>query len=322
MEQLEGSRQRKKEGAKRRLHTRNRPQSLVIIALGGNSLLSAKKRFSFHQEMENVHSACLQIKNISQLGYRIVLTHGNGPQVGDILLQQKLARRLVPPMPLDVCGAQTQGELGYVIQRALRPLVHKPIITVLTQTVVDRKDPAFRNPTKFIGPFFSRKEPGMKKDSNRGYRKVVPSPEPLEIVESKEIQRLVQEDFIVIACGGGGIPVFKTAKGYEGAEAVIDKDLASERLAASLGAHILLILTDVECAYLDYGTPKQKPLRKLSLKEAEMLYKQGQFPPGSMGPKILASIRFLKHGGTRAVITSPEKAVLAIKGNAGTEITK
>jgi len=295
-------------------------EQLVIIALGGNSLLSAKKRFSFHQEMENVHSACLQIKNISRLGYRIVLTHGNGPQVGDILLQQHCARDKVPELPLDVCGAQTQGEIGYILQRSLRSILKKPVITVLTQTVVSRKDPAFSRPSKFVGPFFSKPGPGLRKDSNRGYRKVVPSPEPLGIVEVKEIKRLVQDGFIVIACGGGGIPVFKTAKGYEGAEAVIDKDLASERLATSLKAQTFLILTDVDSVYRDFGTPKKKPLRKLSLQEAENLYKQGQFPPGSMGPKILAATRFIKHGGKRAIITSPGKAVLALKGRAGTEI--
>lgn len=272
--------------------------------------------------MENVHSACLQIKNISQLGYSVVLTHGNGPQVGDILLQQHCARDKVPELPLDVCGAQTQGEIGYILQRSLRSLVRKPVITVLTQTVVNRKDPAFKNPSKFVGPFFSKPGPGLRKDSNRGYRKVVPSPEPLGIVEVKEIKRLVQDGFIVIACGGGGIPVFKTPRGYSGAEAVIDKDLASERLATSLRASILLILTDVDCVYRDFGTPKQKPLRSLTVQEAESLYKQGQFPPGSMGPKIMASIRFLKHGGSRAIITSPEKAVLALKGKAGTEISR
>jgi len=295
-------------------------EQLAVIALGGNSLLSAKKRFSFHQEMENVHSSCLQIKRIASMGYRIVLTHGNGPQVGDILLQQHCGRDKVPELPLDVCGAQTQGEIGYILQRSLRSILRKPVITVLTQTVVSRKDPAFRNPTKFIGPFFHRPGPGLRKDSNRGYRKVVPSPEPKKIVESKEISKLVEEGFVVIACGGGGIPVLKTNRGYSGAEAVIDKDLASERLATALRASILLILTDVDSVYRDFGTPKQKPLRSLTVQEAEKLYRQGQFPPGSMGPKILAAIRFLRHGGKRAIITSPEKAVHALKGKAGTGI--
>lgn len=320
-------------------HSKGRP--LVVVALGGNALLSAKGRFSFHEEMEHVHSACLRIKQISELRpfeasafskgrrakphentYRVVLTHGNGPQVGDILLQQHCARDKVPELPLDVCGAQTQGEIGYILQRSLRSLVHKPVITVLTQTVVDRKDPAFKNPTKFIGPFYSKPGPGLKKDSDRGYRKVVPSPDPKEIVEAGEIKRLVEEGFIVIACGGGGIPVFKTPKGYEGAEAVIDKDLASERLATPLRADTLLILTDVDCVYRDYGTPKKKPLHRLTVQEAEKLYKEGQFPPGSMGPKILASVRFLRHGGKRAIITSPEKAVLALKGKAGTQVKR
>jgi carbamate kinase len=207
-----------------------------------------------------------------------------------------------------------------MLQTSLRPLVRKPVIAVVTQAVVDRKDPAFRNPSKFIGPFFPKPGPGLRKDSNRGYRKVVPSPDPKEIVESGEIGRLAGEGFIVIACGGGGIPVFRTRNGFRGAEAVIDKDLASERLATSLHAQTLLILTDVDCAYMDYGTRKKKALRKLPLKEAEALYKSGQFPPGSMGPKILAATRFIRHGGKRAIITSPEKAVLALRGKAGTEI--
>ncbi len=311
-------------------------RKLVVIALGGNALLSAKGRFSFHEEMEHVHSACLRIKRIANSGFKVVITHGNGPQVGDILLQQHCARDKVPELPLDVCGAQTQGEIGYILQRSLRSLLEvsrtkaknkvrlqpeaMPIVTVITQTVVDRKDPAFRNPTKFIGPFFPKPASGLKKDSNRGYRKVVPSPDPKEIVESREIRKLADEGFLVIACGGGGIPVFRKGNALSGAEAVIDKDLASERLATSLRADILLILTDVDCVYRDYGTPKQKPLRKLSLAEAEKFYKEGQFPPGSMGPKILASVRFLRHGGKRAIITSPEKAVLALKGKVGTEI--
>jgi carbamate kinase len=307
-------------------------EHLLVIALGGNALLRFRReggraafkpqnQFTEEQELRNARKACLHIKQISSIGYRLVLTHGNGPQVGDILLQQHLAHGKVPEMSLDVCGAQTQGEIGYILQSALRPLVRKPVITVITQAVVDKKDPAFRNPTKFIGPFFPKPGPGLRKDSNRGYRKVVPSPDPKEIVETHEIRKLVEEGFIVIACGGGGIPVFKTPQGFRGAEAVIDKDLASERLATSLGAETLLILTDVPCAYQDYGTPRQKPFRKLSLAEAERLYKQGQFPPGSMGPKVLASIRFLRHGGKRAIITSPEKSVLALRGKAGTEIS-
>ncbi|HJW96989.1 MAG TPA: carbamate kinase [archaeon] len=298
-----------------------RTRNLIVIALGGNSLLSSKKRFSSAEEERNALQASRHIKAILGLGYRVVITHGNGPQVGDILLQQHCSRKVAPEMPLDVCGAQTQGEIGYFLQRSLRGILRRPVVTILTQTIVDKKDPAFRSPSKFIGPFFRKPGPGLRKDSDRGYRKVVPSPEPKEIVESREIKRLVQEGFVVIACGGGGIPVFRTPHGFSGAEAVIDKDLASERLATSLGAEILLILTDVDCAYKDYGTPKQKPLHKLSLREVESLYKQGQFPPGSMGPKIVASIRFLKHGGKKAIITSPEKALQALKGKAGTEIT-
>jgi carbamate kinase len=308
-------------------------QNLVVIALGGNALLRFRReggkaaskpqnQFTEEQELRNARSACMHIRDIARLGYRMVLTHGNGPQVGDILIQQHLARGKVPEMTLDVCGAQTQGEIGYMLQSSLRPLVHRPVVTMLTQVIVDPKDPAFSRPSKFIGPFFNKPGPGLKKDSDRGYRKVVPSPEPKEIVEAGEIGKLVREGFIVIACGGGGIPVFRTRHGFRGAGAVIDKDLASERLATSLRAEILLILTDVDCAYRDYGTHKKKALRKISVKEAERLYGEGQFPPGSMGPKVLAATRFIRHGGKRAIITIPGKAVLALKGKAGTEIAQ
>lgn len=293
----------------------------VVAALGGNTLLRAGRRFSMRQELENVEHACAQLARIARKG--MVITHGNGPQVGDILIQQQLSRRIVPPVPLDVCGARTQGEIGYLLQRSLRGLLPgRRIVTILTQTLVSERDPAFRNPAKFVGPFFPKPGPGLVKDSNRGYRRVVPSPEPLEIIEAGEIRRLLGLGFIVIAAGGGGIPVVRKRKRLEGVEAVIDKDLASERLATPLKAGTLLMLTDVDSAYLDYGKSSRKRISHASLKEIREYYSQGHFPPGSMGPKVLAAMRFLERGGKRAVITSPGKAVKTLGGKAGTTITK
>jgi len=302
------------------------PRETIVIALGGNSILSARERFSIHQEIEHVEESCRRIARIVKSGYRIVITHGNGPQVGDILLQQELAGGRVPPMPLDVCGAQTQGELGYLLQRTLRKMLPgKKITTLITQVVVDPGDSAFRNPTKFIGPFLKTRphsSPGRiyRRDSDRGFRRVVPSPEPLEIVEKGEIRSLVRKGFLVIACGGGGIPVFRKASGLEGAGAVIDKDRAAVRLAMAVGASTLLIITGVDRIALSYGTPRQKALDSMTLMEAEQYLGEGHFPPGSMGPKIEAAIRFIKQGGKRVIITSREKALLALRGMAGTTI--
>jgi carbamate kinase len=294
----------------------------VVIALGGNTLLKAKEKFSIHQEVEHIEEACKEIKKIVGMGYRIVITHGNGPQVGDILLQQKAASKIVPPMPLDVCGAQTQGEIGYLLQRSLGNILKKPVITIVTQTLVSEKDPAFKNPTKFVGPFFKRPGKGLKKDSDRGYRRVVPSPDPKKIIEAGEIKRLLNEGFIVIACGGGGVPVVRKPKGLEGVEAVIDKDLASERLASEIGADTLLILTDVDGVYVNYGRPSERMLDEAGLAEIEKYANQGYFPPGSMGPKIQAAVRFLQHGGKRVVITSPKFALKALQSGGGTTIRR
>lgn len=304
------------------------PRETVVIALGGNSLLSAKKRFTIHREIENVDDSCKVISRIAKSGYRVVITHGNGPQVGDILLAQEEARGKVPQMPLDVLGAQTQGEIGYLIQRLLRRyLPSREIMTLVTQVMVDPRDPGFGRPTKFVGPFYKRMPPSTKgrvfrKDSDRGYRRVVPSPEPMEIVERREIRKLVNDGFIVIACGGGGIPVYRKHGLLEGAEAVIDKDLAAQRLANSLGAHTLLIITDVRKACTHYGTRLEKGIDRMSIKEAEIYMMGGQFPPGNMGPKVEAAIRFIRHGGRRAIITDREHALEALRGKDGTIISR
>jgi carbamate kinase len=304
------------------------PGKTIVIALGGNSLLSARERFSIHQEIEHVEESCMRIARVARAGYRVVLTHGNGPQVGDILLQQEMARDRVPPMPLDVCGAQTQGELGYLLQRTLRKMLPgRRIATVVTQVVVDPRDQAFRRPSKFIGPFLRKRPhpaPGRlyRRDSGRGFRRVVPSPKPLEIVERREIRRLVDQGFLVIACGGGGIPVIRKGPGLEGTEAVIDKDFTAVLLALAVKARTILMVTDVERVSLSYGTPNQKDLDRLTLSEAVQYLREGHFPPGSMGPKIEAAISFINHGGKRVIITSREGALPALRGVAGTTITR
>jgi len=300
--------------------TRSRKET-IIIALGGNTLLSAKEKFSIHEEVENVEESCRQIAGIIRRGYRVVLTHGNGPQVGDILLQQEAAKGLAPPMPLDVCGAQSQGEIGYLLQRSMKNVIPGiSVVSLVTQTIVDPKDPAFRKPTKFIGPFYKEPGPGRKKDSDRGFRRVVASPDPKEIVEIEEIRKLMGSGTLVIASGGGGIPVAIRRNRLEGMGAVIDKDLAAERLASSLRASTLMMLTDVDEVCLDYASPTEERIRSLSVREARKYLKEGHFPPGSMGPKIEAAIRFLTHGGKKVIITSPEKALKALDGKAGTSV--
>ncbi len=290
----------------------------IVIALGGNALILKGQKGTAAEQEKNAARTAKEIARIINAGYRVVITHGNGPQVGDLLIQQKAGERQVPAQPLDVCGAMTQGQIGYFLQQELGKLVKKPIVTLITQVLVDVKDPAFRHPTKPVGPFYARKGPGMAWDAGRGFRKVVPSPEPLEIVEKEALKELVREGIIVIACGGGGIPVVRKKGRLHGVEAVIDKDLAAERLAHAVGAETLLILTAVPCVYVGYGTPSQRPIRKLNLPLAKNYVLQGQFPAGSMGPKIEAMMRFLKNGGRRAIVSSPERAFDALAGKAGT----
>lgn len=304
------------------------PSETIVIALGGNSILSPKEKFSIHQETEHVEESCKVIAKIVKSGYRTVITHGNGPQIGDMIIQQEMAKEKAPPMPIDVLGAQTQGELGYLIQRTLRGfLPNRQISTIVTQVIVKHDDPAFNNPTKFVGPFLKampqkRKGITYRKDSDRGYRRVVPSPEPVEIVEKREIRKAVENGFIVIACGGGGIPVCRRSTGLVGAEGVIDKDLAAERLATSLGARTLLIITGVRKVCSNYGTRIQKELDSMTIKEAEVYMMGGHFPMGSMGPKIEAAIRFVRHGGRRAIITDRKHALDALRGKDGTVIKR
>ncbi|MBS3112982.1 carbamate kinase [Candidatus Woesearchaeota archaeon] len=291
---------------------------IAIIALGGNALIKKGEKASVYNQFKHVKKALESILPIIKKGYKIVITYGNGPQIGNIILNSETTKKTYN-IPMDVAGAQSQGEIGYIIQQTLENLlrknkIKKTIATVLTQVEVDKNDPALKIPTKPVGSFYSRlKASRLKKkyplnyDAGRGYRRVVPSPEPLNILEVKVIQRLLEDNIIVIAVGGGGVPVVKTKYGYKGIEAVIDKDLASACLAKALKADELIILTSVDNAYLNFNTRSQYKLQMVSLKEAQVYLKQNQFAEGSMKPKIESAIKFLKFGGNKVVITSPEK---------------
>jgi carbamate kinase len=280
---------------------------------------------------------CNKLLSLFDMGYRILITHGNGPQVGNFLMQQESSAEFVPPMPLDVCNAMTQGQIGYMIEQRLRNIftvnnINKPIIVFITQVVVSEDDPAFSNPTKFIGPFFDQensekltRDKGwlMREDSGRGFRRIVASPKPVDIIEKEEIADMAHKDFVVIACGGGGIPVIKDENGcLKGVPAVIDKDFAAEMIGNYIGAELLLLITPVEKVAINFGTPEEKSLSSITLEEAEQYYNEGHFPPGSMGPKMQAAIQFLHAGGKKAIITSLDCIESAIKGQAGTQIIR
>jgi len=309
-----------------------------VVALGGNAIIRAGQKGTVEEQVQNLNRTGRQLLELLGGRNRVVITHGNGPQVGNLLLAVETAKD-VPSMSLDVCGAATQGFMGYMIQQTLanclreKGLTHN-ITTVISQVIVDEDDPAFRHPTKPIGPFYTleeslrlERERGWRiiKDATRGYRRVVASPEPLEIQQARIIRSMLDAGEIVIAAGGGGIPVIRAPdKSLRGVEAVIDKDLASARLGLDVGADILLILTSVENAFVDFGRPSQKPLHLITVTEAEALLEEGQFGIGSMEPKIRASIKFLK--GTpgkyerEVIITAPERAMEALRGKAGTRI--
>ena len=305
---------------------------IAVVALGGNALTTKKEKGSYNELIKNINKSCSCVANLAK-NNKLVVVSGSGPQIGAILLQNELAKNRVPTMPLDVLDAELEGELGYLIQQTLRNIlakknIRKSVVAILTQVLVNKKDNAFKNPTKFVGPFYSlsqvkklKKEFVIKKDSNRGYRRVVPSPMPLKIIEGSVIKKLVKDN-IVIAAGGGGIPVYKKDNILHGVEAVIDKDLASYVLARDIGADYLFILTGVDKVYLSYGKKNQKGLNKVKLKDLKRYYKEGHFPAGSMGPKIEAAIKFLDHNGKKVIITKPELLEKAIKGKAGTSISK
>jgi carbamate kinase len=303
----------------------------LLIALGGNALIKKGQRGSIEEQFENLRTPIQEIARLSR-EYKIIITHGNGPQVGNLLLQQEKSPE-VPIMPLEILVAQTQGQIGYMIESSLDNEFMKMgvdtkqlFVTVLTYVVVDIDDPAFKNPSKPIGPYFSVEEaeqlPYPTVETAGGYRRVVASPKPVTIVEKREIKRLLQQGFLVIACGGGGIPVIREGRGFEGVDAVIDKDLASAKLAQEVGVDIFLIATDTDGVAINFQRPGQKFFRSLPVEEAKRYLHEGQFPEGSMGPKIEAAIEFLESGGKRAFITSTENIERSIKGNAGTEIVR
>ncbi|MBP7726763.1 MAG: carbamate kinase [Candidatus Bipolaricaulis sp.] len=310
----------------------------VVVALGGNAILQPGQKGTFEEQYGNVQRTVEQLAAMVLSGkWRLVITHGNGPQVGNILLQQDAAKAVVPPMPMDVCGAESQGFIGYMIQQAFHNvLAHAgrgdiPVATIVTQVLVDKADPAFENPTKPVGPFYSAEEAKrlqaekgwhVVEDAGRGWRRVVPSPDPKEIVEREAIRLLVENRAIVVASGGGGIPVIKEDGTYRGVEAVIDKDLAGERLAEDVGAAVFLILTDVDRVRLNYKKPGEKVLDRLTVAEAKGYAQQGHFAKGSMEPKVKACVRFIEAGGERAVIASLAQAVEAGEGRAGTQVVR
>ncbi|MHA1104779.1 MAG: carbamate kinase [Promethearchaeota archaeon] len=296
----------------------------LIIALGGNALIKPGERGTTEEMINNLRAPIKQIAELSK-DYNIVITHGNGPQVGNLLLQQE-ATEAVSKRPLQILVAETQGQIGYLIESTLDEELmklnldqEKLFLTVLTYVKVDPNDPAFKHPTKPIGPAYTRKKAGYVKTS-KGWRRVVASPKPRKIYQWREIKKLMAlGNFIIIACGGGGVPVIKINKRLQGVEAVIDKDLASAKLGEQIGAQILLIASDVEKVALNFGRIDYKYLDLLSTDEARKYMKEGHFPPGSMGPKVQAAINFLESGGERVIITSIEKIKEAIEGNAGTQ---
>jgi len=310
---------------------------VVVIALGGNALIMEGQRGTIAEQFENTRKSLDGIVYCLKQGYGVVITHGNGPQVGNMLLMVEASRNQVPELPLEVCVADTEGAIGYMIQQSLtnrlrREGINRCVVTVLTQVIVDKHDKAFSNPTKPIGPFFTeedaerfRKQKGwhIVEDSHRGYRRVVASPNPLKIVEERAIKGLLETGDIVIAAGGGGIPVIMKEDGdLEGVDVVVDKDLASSILARDIKANCLMMLTGVEQVFLNFKQPNERALKALTVKEAQRYLKEGHFPPGSMGPKIQAAINFLNWGGEIAIITSIEKVKEALEGITGTKITK
>ncbi len=308
---------------------------LAVVAVGGNSLIKDKNHQSVPDQYAAAAETMVHIADMIEAGYRVVITHGNGPQVGFILLRSEIARSQIHPVPLDSCGADTQGAIGYNFQMALgnefkKRGIKKPVVTVVTQVLVDKNDKSFKKPSKPIGEFYTEAEAkeriakdkwDMVEDAGRGWRRVVASPLPIEIIEEDAIKTLAERGFMVVAVGGGGIPVVKDDAGIlHGTAAVIDKDFASALLASNIGADVFVISTAVEKACLNFGKPDQKTLDKVTVAELEKYCAEGHFKPGSMLPKCEAIIKFLKNGGKHAIITNPENLARAVKGKAGTHV--
>ena len=300
------------------------------MALGGNALIRKGQAGTIEEQFENLKAPISQIARLS-VGRRILITHGNGPQVGALLLQQERCPG-ADRLPLEILVAQTQGQIGYMIESTLDAELtamgldeKQPFVTTLSYVVVDENDPGFNNPTKPIGPVYSEQEaalvPFPTRLTAKGIRRVVASPKPVTIVEKRELKKLIEMGFIVICCGGGGIPVIREGRSFAGVDAVIDKDLASAKLAEEVGVDTFIIATDVAGVFLNFGQPDERRLESLTLAEAEQYISEGQFPPGSMRPKVEAAVLFIKAGGQRAAITGLENIEAAVLGRAGTIIT-
>jgi carbamate kinase len=301
----------------------------VVVALGGNVLTREGQAGTSEEQEANARLMARAVARIIDADWRVVITHGNGPQVGNLAIQQEEGARMVPPQPLFVLGSMTQGQIGHVLGNAVAEASGTEVVTVVTHVEVDRDDPAFTDPTKPIGPFFSEEQAhglaekrgwAVRQDAGRGFRRVVPSPDPRSILEADAIGALVEQGYTVIAAGGGGVPVVRRGRRWAGVDAVIDKDLSAERLASDIGADTLLLLTGVDRVALDFGTPEERPLTVVSVEEARDFLADGQFPPGSMGPKVTAAIRFVEGGGAQAIITSPRRATAALAGTHGSRV--
>ncbi|MFP4643707.1 MAG: carbamate kinase [Spirochaetales bacterium] len=312
------------------------PDMLAVVALGGNSIIDKGQKGTFTEQFANTRKSVKPLVGLLREGYNFIVTHGNGPQVGNLMLQSDRARDAVPEIPLGVADAMTCGSMGYMIEQCLydmmiRDNMWREVVTIPAQVIVDRHDPAMENPTKPIGPFYSEEQARkleeengwiVRPDSNRGYRRYVPSPYPIDIVEKEAINLLLKQQYVLVTGGGGGIPVYYEEDGtLEGLDCVIDKDLASMKLAIAVGARTLIIITGVPQVTLGFGSPQQRELSKLTLSQARYYYQQGEFPPGSMGPKMLAAIEFVQaNPKNRVVITDVNHIIEAMKGKAGTQV--
>ena len=321
-------------------NTNNKAQvkdgSVALIAFGGNALLKESSEGTIEEQREAADQMCSKLLMIIEKGYGLVITHGNGPQVGNLLIQRDMTKQTIPEMPLDVLVAQTEGSLGYILQQELLNHLRdcqtgKYVVTMITQVLVNKDDPAFKEPTKPVGPFYTRQQSSqiisehpewrMVEDAGRGYRRVVPSPLPKRIIQSHMIRALVYAGNVVIALGGGGIPMIKNSDNkYVGIEAVIDKDLSSAVLANDLKADLFIVLTGVEKVYLNYGKENAQPLDTLTYSQAKKYLQEGHFPEGSMGPKIAAALSYLENGGRRVIITNTASLEDALEGRNGTHI--
>ena len=308
---------------------------IIVVALGGNAISRKGEKGDIPDQIRNSQKTAEQVVDLVEAGHKVVTTHGNGPQVGNVLRRVEASRDFLYPLPLDICGAHTQGGMGYVFQREITNAfvkrgIYKSAFTIITQVLVDKDDPALQNPTKPIGPFFTKEkiapmiEQGwsVTEDAGRGYRRVVPSPKPKAIVEERAIVQAIEFGDIVVCCGGGGIPVIENDGGLHGVEGVIDKDYGTSLLARKINADLMVITTGVEKVAIHFNKPDEKHLDRMNVDEARKYHEDGEFPAGSMGPKILSAIEFVEETGNEVIITSPEKMIDAINGKTGTRIVK